>query len=177
MSPHLTNSSRGFTLIELMVVMVIIGVMAGFAVLSMGIGKRDEVHHEAKRLAALIEIAIQESLLSGQELGLRFSDHGYEFYTLGVVEDKPKWVPLQDDEHLSQPRELPESIELELYVEGNYVDLQNTLLKGVHVYLLSSGEITPFALEFRHLESELIYQLQGAITGAMKLEKLAGDDG
>ena len=166
----------GFTLIELMVVMVIIGVMAGFVVLSLGIGSRDEVHEEAKRFEALVEIAIQESLLSGRELGVVFSEHGYGFHSPEIVEDKIKWLPLQGDDHLGQVRELPESIELELEVEDRYFDIQKELEEGAHIYLYSSGEISPFTLEFRQLDSDVIYQLRGVITGKTQLQKLGSDD-
>ncbi len=49
------RASRGFTLIELMVVMVIISVLIGLAVLSTGFASTSrELDSEAERLAGLI---------------------------------------------------------------------------------------------------------------------------
>ncbi|VAW85306.1 hypothetical protein MNBD_GAMMA18-1747, partial [hydrothermal vent metagenome] len=44
--PEMAKSQSGFTLIELIVVVVIIGVMASFVVLSIGLGHSDEVKQE-----------------------------------------------------------------------------------------------------------------------------------
>lgn len=177
MTNSLTNRQQsGFTLIELIVVVVIIGVMASFAVLSISLGHSDEVKQEARRLQALVEIAAQESLLTGGDIGIRFNEQGYGFYTYSTQGGKPEWVPLEEDEHLSKPRELSDLIELELYVEGRYMDIGEELEKGTHVYLFSSGEITPFVLTFSERETGHGYHLIGSITGKLKLQKIDLED-
>lgn len=174
--PEIAKPQSGFTLIELIVVVVIIGVMASFVVLSIGLGHNDEVKQEARRLHALIELAAQESVLSGRELGIRFKGQEYRFYTLDYEGKKPEWRPLVDDDHLSEARELPEQIELELYVEGSIIDIGKPLEKGVHVFLLSSGEMTPFELLIKQYESGLVYYLTGSITGKLTLRLNDADD-
>ncbi len=164
------RAQAGFTLLELLVVIAIIGIMASFVVLSVGLGHSDEVKQESRRVQALIELAAQESLMSGREFGIRFDPHGYSFYTLNVGEEKSEWLPVVDDEHLSQPRKLPEQIELELYVEGSIVAIEKPLEKGVHVFLLSSGEMTPFELLIKQYESGQVYYLTGSITGKLALQ-------
>jgi len=163
-------------LIELIVVVVIIGVMAGFATLSIGLGHSDEVKQEARRLQALMEIAAQESLLSGRDLGMLFSEQGYQFYSWELVENKFVCTPLVDDDHLSEPRELSEQIELELYVEGSIVDFSKKSEIGCHLLLLSSGEMTEFELLINQHESELSYQLIGSITGQLALQQHGSED-
>ena len=145
-------------------------------VLSIGLGHSDEVKQEARRLHALIELAAQESVLSGRELGIRFKEQEYRFYTLDYEGKKPEWRPLVDDEHLSEARELSEQIELELYVEGSIIDIDKPLEKGVHVFLLSSGEMTPFELLIKQHESGLVYYLTGSITGKLTLQLEGVDD-
>ncbi len=174
--PRSRRPQSGFTLIELIVVVVIIGVMASFVVLSIGLGHSDEVKQEARRLHALIELAAQESELSGRELGIRFEEQKYHFYSLDYEGEKPVWRPLTDDDHLSGARELPEQIELELYVEGSITDISKPLEKGVHVFLLSSGEMTPFELLIKQHESGLVYYLTGSITGKLALQLEGVDD-
>ncbi len=173
--PEVAKSQSGFTLLELIVVVVIIGVMASFVVLSIGLGHSDEVKQEARRLHALIDLAAQESMLSGRELGVRFKEQEYRFYSQVYEDKKLVWRPLTDDEHLSEARELPEQIELELYVEGSIVDLDKPL-EWVHITLLSSGEIIPFELLIKQYESGLVYYLTGSITGKLTLRLNDADD-
>ena len=67
--PH-RSSTRGFTLLELLVVLVILAVIAATAVLSVGtLGSDDQIDREARRLVALLQLATEESLFSGRDLG------------------------------------------------------------------------------------------------------------
>lgn len=172
----IANRQTGFTLIELIVVVVIIGVMAGFATLSIGLGHSDEVKQEARRLQALMEIAAQESLLSGRDLGMLFTENSYQFYSWELVDEKFNCVPIVDDEHLSEPRELSEQMELELYVEGSIVDFAKKPDIGCHLLLLSSGELTEFELLIQQYDSDLSYQLVGSITGQLALRQQGNEE-
>ena len=58
-------STAGFTLIEVLVVLVLIGVIAGLATLSLGNGAERELRKESDRLAAVLRLARDELLISG----------------------------------------------------------------------------------------------------------------
>jgi general secretion pathway protein H len=62
------NSSRGFTLIELMVVVALIAVASAVVSLSMRDPAQARLEQEATRLAALLEAARAESRASGLEV-------------------------------------------------------------------------------------------------------------
>lgn len=73
----------GFTLIEVLVVLVIIGVVLTFATLSINpTGPSDRLDAASKRLAALAQTAADEAILSGQTIGLQIDAHGYRFIRL-----------------------------------------------------------------------------------------------
>jgi len=69
-------SPRGFTLIEILVVLALIGLLTGMAVLSAGVSGSG-VEREARRLSAALRMAADESRLQGRVLGLRFDSQGY----------------------------------------------------------------------------------------------------
>ena len=73
----------GFTLIEIMLVVVIIGCGVGIAILSLpGVGSQGKVQDlrsESERLLATLQLASEQSVLEGRTLGLRVDEHGYQF--------------------------------------------------------------------------------------------------
>lgn len=70
----------GFTLIEVLVVIVIIGVMASMIVVSVSLGDpRRELTREAERLRAVLALAAEEAVIQQIELGAEFTESGYRF--------------------------------------------------------------------------------------------------
>lgn len=73
----------GFTLIEIMLVVVIIGCGVGIAILSLpgmgSQGKAQDLRSESERLLATLQLAAEQSVLDGRTLGLRVDEHGYQF--------------------------------------------------------------------------------------------------
>ena len=70
---------QGFTLIEILVVVFIIGVILGFATLSLsGRALDDKAQEEARRLAEVLRLARDEASMTGFELGWRRTDKGYD---------------------------------------------------------------------------------------------------
>lgn len=108
--------AAGFTLIEILVVMVIIGVLASLVVVNLT-GRRvsDELETESDRLAQLFKLASEEAELQGQQIGWRYGKNGYEF----LIANGPQWTPIQSGEF--RPRTLPGPLEQRLTVEGHVV--------------------------------------------------------
>ena len=174
--------SAGFTLLELMVVLVLIGIIFSFAVLSMrGTDISDLMEQETRRLAMLLELAGDEAILRGEELAVNFTDDGYEFL---VLQDNI-WRSSGDD-GLLKAYSLPADIELRLEVEGEPPELNN--LAGQEgedsgesgedtvesltpqVFILSSGEMTPFSVTFMSFQSDYRYHLTVSLLGKVSWE-------
>ena len=106
--------SAGFTLLELMVVLVLIGIIFTFAMLSLGgddIGELME--QEMHRMTTLLDLASDEAVLRGEELAVLFSEDGYEFLVL----NEDRWQATTED-GLLKAYTLPADIELRLEIEG-----------------------------------------------------------
>jgi general secretion pathway protein H len=149
---------RGFTLIELMVVVLIVGLLAAVMVVSVGITGRDsELEQEGQRAFSLMKYVREKAELQTREFGLYCGDGQYEFLTYDPR--KLIWRSVDEDESL-RLRELPEGLKLRLIVEGREIVLkgpdteqktEEQLKKAEaervpHVILYSNGDLTPFKL-------------------------------
>lgn len=88
------ETACGFTLIEILVVVVIASVMAGFALLAIGrAGPASANERALARVEAAMELMCDQALLSGAAHGLRFRRDGYDFWVL-----RPEgWIELAGD--------------------------------------------------------------------------------
>jgi len=78
----LSTHNQGFTLLEVMLVVVVIGVMAALAGLAIGGNQERKFQQEVVRLQQLINHANDQVLFQQQTWGLEFIDNGYRFLQL-----------------------------------------------------------------------------------------------
>ncbi len=149
--------ARGFTLVEILVVVLIIGLLFSVVLLSINPNTREKrLEKEAARVWRLLSLVSEESVLHSREYGLRVAETGYRFYGL-QGED---WVPVTDDKRLRE-RTLPDFVRPEVYIDGLRIVLDETPTSSKpQVMMLSSGELIPdFALLLRDRESDRTYRI------------------
>jgi general secretion pathway protein H len=139
----------GFTLIEIMVVLVILGTLIGLAVLSTGIaGPSRELRNEAERLSGLIGVL-------ADEYGLWFDAASYQ--VLRYDSAKANWQAVD-----RTPHQLPAWAVLTLELEGaamklpsaNAEENEKTSERSPQVLILSSGELSPFRLQMAERKAQ-----------------------
>ena len=114
--------AAGFTLLEVLVVVTIIGILISMAVVSINVlGGDHEMDQEAGRLVAVLGEARDDAMLHGRDLGLRVDARGYDWLKYDSRTDR--WVPIDDDIVL-RARSLPDGVQLALLVESRSVTLE-----------------------------------------------------
>jgi len=156
------DRAAGFTLVEVMIVLVIIALMAGLVVVTVGDTPQRRLRREAGDLAALLNVASDEAVLRGVELGLIIDDHGYRFVYFDP--EKKKWLGLPDKALRGHAFQVPYDVSFSL--DGEHLDAktQERIKKLSErsedenqrpmLLLLSSGEFLPFTLTLRYADSE-----------------------
>jgi general secretion pathway protein H len=167
--------ARGFTLLELLVVVVLLGILSAAAVLSVGnLGDDKELEEESIRLFRLLQLADEEAIMNGRDYGLYFEDNRYRF--LRYVPESLEWQPAQDD--LFRDRQMPDGIWLSLVVEDREVALElpdESEKIEPHVVILSSGEVTPFVISIAREFSQRETLIEGLPDGRIELIEVDPD--
>ncbi len=153
---------RGFTLIEILVVVVIVSILAGLTTLSIGGGELRTLRSEAKRLQQVMTLARSEAGYHYQELGLLTEEDSYRL--LRFDNQSNRWVDSDETAFglhrlpallslsLNLPEETPDLAELSAdknkgFVHSDSVDEEDEVAKlKPQILLLSSDEVTPFTL-------------------------------
>jgi general secretion pathway protein H len=141
---------RGFSLLELMVVVTIIGIFVGVAVLSVGlIGDDRASEQEIRRLQNLVTLVREEAVMQSRDYGVLFTSNTYRFYFFDY--DQQAWL-IPSSDRLLDVRNLDEPMEIALVVDDRDVlldaelDPEQTEAPAPQVMLLSTGEVTPFTV-------------------------------
>lgn len=121
---------------------------------------------QALRFGTLVQIAEDEALISGQELGVFFDSNSYQFAVYDY--QAKKWLSVMSKQIQSKV-ELPDALNLTYILSGSlwseidpedqkdFIDSDDLVnIEGdealvslnPQVYIMSNGEVTPFSVEF-----------------------------
>jgi general secretion pathway protein H len=128
---------RGFTLLEVMIVIVLIGVLVGMVSLATGVNPAQQARQQAAALAGDIRQRREQAVLEGREYGLRLSVEGYRAMRL----DESGWEPV------AAFHRWPENVRLSLEQEGYSMSLGPDA-GPPQILLYSSDETSSFTLTF-----------------------------
>ena len=154
---------RGFTLVEVMLVMLLIGLLATTVVMNFsGESREERLEKETERFTQLFQFVAETAMLKQQEWGLYVRADRYGFLYYNNADNK--WAAADEPASLQQYK-LPPDITLSLELEGLPGEDSNLLSQLdwqldedeqseeqtevpvlPQVFILSSGEISPFQL-------------------------------
>ena len=89
---------RGFTLLELLVVMVIVGITLGAVSFNAMPSERQVLRNDAQRIALLLQLARDEAIVRNRPIAFEAEADRYRF----LLFEENKWQALQQDELLHE---------------------------------------------------------------------------
>ena len=104
--PPAARIDRGFTLIEMLVVLMIMGLFLGLVSTITRPDERAVLRLEAERLAQLLDFAAAEAQLTGKSIAWTADGSGYRFWRL---DEDSAWSEIRDSELLRE-RSLPQGM-------------------------------------------------------------------
>lgn len=182
--------ARGFTLLELMLVVFLIGLTAGGVLMTLPPSESAQPAKDAaEQLLGQIEQIQDDALMSGQLYGLYLAPDGYQF----LRRHADRWQPLSEPPALAGRQSLPEGVQLqwqlgsdrwqqmqqqELALYQNRLSLhqmqvlQEDASKALQpqVWLDSSADVAPLQLELQDPQHRERWSLQRDANGLWRLQ-------
>lgn len=160
------RQQRGFTLIEILVVVIIIALATTFVFLNLG--NRSD-HHRiaafAEHLSELIPIAQQTAILQPAVLALQITPKQYRWLQyVQNIESHGQWQPIITDTLLAT-HDIPNDILVKLQVLNSTTDSEQLVITA-------SGEFTPFIIDIYNRDRSVHYRITGKANGEINLLKL-----
>lgn len=137
---------RGFTMIEILVVLIIVGLLAALAVFNLGGNSQQrELESQVRELYLLMQTVQEQAVLNNLEMGLLLEEDGYRFVAFQDADGEWK----ASGERMFRKHTLPEWLTVTPYVESDAPRLASAEDRlRPDVVFFSSGETTPFEIEF-----------------------------
>lgn len=156
------STNRGFTLIEILVVIVIIGITVGFALIAFGdFGESKRMLFAAEQLENTLQLAQQQAILESSTLGLRIDNTSYQILKF---QNSSGWMPIAN-----------KGIFKAYYFPKNTVITLKTNIKATQgvpsIIINASGDMTPFTLNFGTSKENTIAVLTGSHNGNLSFTR------
>lgn len=154
------KKNKGFTLIEILVVVVIIGLTIGFALISFGdFGGSKRILFAAEQVHNILRLAQQQAVFENSTLGLRINNQSYQ---LLKFENSSQW---------SAPRS-KSMYKVHYFPSDMLITLKTnfkTKIQEPNIIINPSGDSNAFTMSFGTKENNSIATLTGKENGEIRL--------
>ena len=94
MQPAHNRPNRGFTLLELLVVLVVVGILLGMVSINAIPNKKKALLDDAQRVALLLQLAREEAIVRNRPVAFELDSEQFRFYVRG----NDSWQLLTDND-------------------------------------------------------------------------------
>lgn len=155
--------SRGFTLLEILVVMAIAVVMLGVAVVNLNDSGERATMNEADHLSIMLEAARDDATYSGKQMAFSTDGTGYQFW---IDDDKQnQWRSLAGSAHLASGK-----LSHDVKIIGQYVNGKEQQL-GERLVFAADGVSEPFILVLQGGRTQV--QVAADVLGRIEVTRIA----
>jgi general secretion pathway protein H len=165
------TSLAGFTLIEVLVVMLIISIVTSVALLTINRNENREIDAFANEFTQVLSLAEEQAMLQPAVLRVTFKEHSFQFASLQKANDqeqKEHWLPLSDNE-LGHHR-IPDHIEIALKQhQASAKEIEN----NPQIIISTNGDVTPFTIYIGKRGAKPRYVITGDSNGHIESQLLS----
>lgn len=147
---------RGFTLIEILVVVFVMIVILGLASLNFNFNPKNQLKSHGQQIIKLLQIARDQAVFQQQTLMLVAEKNTLMFFYFD--NQTQEWHALKKTDNFFRDRKLPQGVSITL--EGEIPS---------QIMILPSGELSEFVMRLRSDRTETTYRLSGVGNAAIEL--------
>jgi general secretion pathway protein H len=143
-----SSRNRGFTLVEILIVILIIGISLSLVVANLFVSEEERVRQEAERIMAMVERTRDQAAFSGYAIAMRLTDDGVQFMERDPNQIDPVWRNATTD--TLTPRAWSQGIRVEITTAGSKTPAQirpaDDEKAPPHVTFAPTGVGVPFTM-------------------------------
>lgn len=165
------HRNQGFTLVELLIVLVIISIVTSVALLTISHNKDKQVELFVNEFKQVVTLAEEQAMLQPTVLGLAFDESSYQFINYHPAERDKKsfWTPVQG--RLLSRYQIPSGIELTM---GSEEESEESVKKSApQIVISTNGDLTPFTVYVGQKGKKPRYVIQGDTDGTVTSQRLS----
>lgn len=164
------RAALGFTLLEMMLVIFLIGIAASMVVATMPDNSRYDIRRESQRLAQSLQWMADRAIAGGNDYGLAVSPQHWQLMIQKLDAEPPSGWQQLEQKKVAHQQTLPAGFQLALTLDGmaDRFEGGQELPSTPQIMLLPGGEVTPFQLTFLDAESHPQAQIRVDLDGEIR---------
>lgn len=162
---YMSQKTIGFTLFELLMVIVILGVLAGLSTFAVGDRRNSILISEAEKLKAIITILRQEAMLYGHPVALEITESGYRQLVWNY--QSQNWqVP---DVAMAVDIRFADSVHWDQVPQKHYIFESDEDKINPDIFILPDAEVKPFELTMKFINAQQRARIKGQGYGVIQI--------
>lgn len=159
---------NGFTLIEILIVMLIIGITLGFVVVSFGdFGSTHRAKVFAEEFVEYVRLLQYQSLLENTAFGIQWLEKGYQTFRLTP---QATWEPAFERQLKLHAIPTHITTHLQLLGTSSYTSSNGPDIKTMILIIHPSGDLSPFRLKVGTAQSSQVAMVIGKHNGEVTVQ-------